>query len=338
MREKLVLSALLLAFLGLVVPAENNDFYDNTGTTALTGPLSLEIAGEVAAPGKLDLSTLPLRSVIVREAVPEGKGSRFVGAYRYDGYSLFDILKEYEVKKKNAADFKSVIDLYVVVENAKGDKAVVSWGEIYYPVAHHRVLVAVKVSPIIPTLTQEHWPLPKETRLVCADDLLTVRGVTNPSKLTVVSAAWEGPKGPKPAKLYCPEIRLDGGKAGAGVIGELPKSAERRIYPTVFYGRGKGFHGTEDFDGVLLKDVLKTHFPVEPAALAKGWFLVAAPDGYRIVMTAAELFNRNDCREFLVIDRGKDADGGRFTLFPACDYFSDRAVKAVKEIRYQTVE
>lgn len=337
MKARLVWASLLLTLAGFSVKAENNDFYDNTATTALSGPLTLEVGGEVAAPGKIDLASLPLRSVIVREAVPEGKGSRFVGAYRYDGHSLFDILKEYEVKKKSAG-LSSVIDLYVVVENAKGDKAVLSWGEIYYPVAHHRVLIATKAAPIIPTKTGEQWPLPKETRLVCADDLLTVRGVTNPSKLTVVSAAFDAPDGPKPAKLHCPEIRLAGGAGKDDRIADLPRDAERRVYPTVFYGRGKGFHGTEDFDGVLLKDVLKTRFPTDPKALARGWFLVAAPDGYRIVVTAAELFNRNDCREFLIIDRGKDADGGRFSLFPACDYFSDRAVKAVKEIRYQALE
>ncbi|MBP7867502.1 MAG: hypothetical protein KA419_16335 [Acidobacteria bacterium] len=337
MKAKLVLTTLLLVLVGFIAKAENNDFYDNTPTTALTGPLTLEVGGEVAAPGKIDLASLPLRSVIVREAAPEGKGSRFVGAYRYDGHSLFDILKEYEVKKKSAG-LSSVIDLYVVVENAKGEKAVLSWGEIYYPVAHHRVLIATKAAPIIPTKTGEQWPLPKETRLVCADDLLTVRGVTNPSKITVVSAAFDAPDGPRPAKLTSPEIRLAGGTGKDAVIAGLPAGAERRVYPTVFYGRGKGFHGTEDFDGVLLKDVLKPHFPSDPKALTRGWFLVAAPDGYRIVVTAAELFNRNDCREFLIIDRGKDADGGRFSLFPACDYFSDRAVKAVREIRYQAVE
>ncbi|NMC98642.1 MAG: hypothetical protein GYA62_02820 [Bacteroidales bacterium] len=60
---------------------KTNDFYDNTETVSL--PFSaVEIAGEVGNPQKIDLTSLPLRSVIVKEAVLNGAKDTFVGAYR----------------------------------------------------------------------------------------------------------------------------------------------------------------------------------------------------------------------------------------------------------------
>jgi hypothetical protein len=63
---------------------------------------------------------------------------------------------------------------------------------------------------------------------------------------------------------------------------------------------------------------------------------VAAVDGYQCVFTFSEVTNRNDQSEVLVIEEGKD-QGGLFRLFPSADFFSDRAVKAAKELRYPTV-
>ena len=68
-----------------------NDFYDNTETFVL--PVKkLEIAGEIENPGPVDFSRLARHSVIVKEAGLDEAGKvKFTGAYRYDGYSLFDI-------------------------------------------------------------------------------------------------------------------------------------------------------------------------------------------------------------------------------------------------------
>ena len=124
-----------------------NNFYDNTETYPL--PLKeLIIEGEIENPGKVDFSELPVHSVIVKETLLDSSGGdRFVGAYRYDGYSLFDILNKRILKKANSAEFKPIIDLYIEVENANGEKAVFSWGEIYYPNNLHKILIATGVCP-----------------------------------------------------------------------------------------------------------------------------------------------------------------------------------------------
>lgn len=314
--------------------AENNDFYDNAPTYELKGP-TLRVDGEVANPGTVDLSTMPLRSLIVKEAVSTQKGARFVGSYRYDGVSLFDILKERYPRKSNQKEFSSVIDLLLVIENAKGERVVASWGEVFYPPTRHQIILATKVSPIIPSKTKEQWPLPKRTKLVFGNDLLSERNLTDPTRITILSSPhrFKLAKG----KRFNPDFSLyQDGKLSGRVI-RLP-SAETRTYPSVFFGRGKGFHGLERFQGVLLKDALGRLYPANPDRLKHTFFTVAGADGYRVVLSFSELFNRNDDAEFLLYDKGKNKDGGRFNLFPAADFFSDRAVKAISEIHLDRVK
>ena len=335
-KKSLLALCLFVSVLGCFAQ-ENNDFYDNTPVKILAGTLKIEVVGEVANPGFVSLKSLPRHSLINREARLEKGAITFIGSYRYDGYSLFDILKEKIVAKKNQAEFRSVIDLMVAVENQQGEKVILSWGEIYYPSALHRILIADRVAPIIPSETKENWPLPDEMKLVCGNDLVSERNISSPVRITVFSAplSFPGKKGQKP--LYAANfqvLRPEGQLAGVDPTGW---QAVAREYPAVFYGRGKGFHGIQHFNGRPLKDVLKSFFVMDSEILRHGYLVAASVDGYRIAMSCSELFNRNDQAEFLLVDRGDDQDGGRFTIFPAPDFFSDRALKAVQVIQFLTL-
>jgi hypothetical protein len=330
--KKLFLNAFIGLTLALACPAqENNDFYDNTPAKALAGASRIEVVGEVANPGFVELGSLPRHSLIVREARLEKGAIAFVGSYRYDGCSLFDILKAKVVAKKNRAEFRSVIDLLVAVENAKGERVVLSWGEIYYPSDLHRILIADRVAPIIPSETKENWPLPAAAKLVCGNDLASERNIEAPTRITVFSAplSLPGKKGQKP--LYAPNFQVfrPGAEAAAftGAGG-----AEQRVYPSVFYGRGKGFHGVQYFSGALLKEALKEAVVLDGETLRRGYLVASSVDGYRIALSCSEVFNRNDQAEFLLLDRGEGREGGRYALFPAPDFFSDRAIKAVSAV------
>jgi hypothetical protein len=59
---------------------------------------------------------------------------------------------------------------------------------------------------------------------------------------------------------------------------------------------------------------------------------ISAKDGYRVAYSFSEIFNRNDQSEVLLINRDEDQQGGKFSIFPAADFFSDRAVKAINGI------
>lgn len=329
---------LFLFLISSLFAQNNNDFYDDTATSILQGPQEIEIVGEISNAGKVTISKLPLRSVIVRETSWENDKLQFIGAYRYDGHSLFDILKEKFVNKINAKEFESVIDLMVVVENAAGERVVLSWGEIFYPQILHRIIIATAVSPIIPSKTKEQWPIPQETKLIVSGDLLTLRNISQPSKIRIISSPLSFKCNRNLQPLYSDRITVwDGEKKEIAKLDEIPSGYEKRTFPSVFFGRGKGYHGREDFCGVLLQDVLRKSIPFSPENLKLGYLTIAGIDGYRVVITFGELFNRNDYADFLLLDKGKDSDGGRFSIFPAPDFFSDRAIKAIREIHYRVM-
>jgi hypothetical protein len=319
---------------GPAVDAEgvNNDFYDNEPFVDL--PLgAIEVRGEIADPGPVDIAALPLRQVLVREARTTAEGhAEFVGAYVYQGYSLFDILRERTLKKKNEAEFGPIIDLMVAVENAAGETSVYSWGEIFYPRVLHRILVAARAAPIVPTKTGDRWPMPAEARIVAADDLVADRTIDGPVRITVLSAPVSYPTEKDLSPLRSDSFRVLAGDEVKATVRALPAGLGLRTMPSVFYGRGRGFHGIEVFEGVLLREALQAVLPSGPEALRRGYLVAAGADGYRAVITASELVNRNDNGEFLLRDRG-DGDGGRFAIYPGPDFFSDRAVKALTEIR-----
>jgi len=309
-----------------------NNFYDNTETNAL--PLQdLTIDGEIGNPGKVDFSVLPLHSVIVKETLLDSAGGdRFVGAYRYDGYSLFDILNNTILKKANSQEFNPIIDLYIEIENSKGEKVVFSWGELYYPINLHKIMIATSVSRIIPSKTKDLWPLPAESKIVAGADLVTERNISSPVKITVKSfpISLKVNRGLSP--LYSSQVDLYSSAKKIGSIDKVDSKLNVETFNTIFYGRGKGIHSTSPFIGTMLKDVIIGFYPRSRVNLRSGIMCFAGKDGYRCAVSYSELFNRNDQQEVLLVDTEKGEDGGFFRTFPASDFFSDRAIKALSEI------
>jgi hypothetical protein len=308
-----------------------NNFYDNAETYAL--PVKdLIIEGEIANPGKVNFSQLPVHSVIVKETLLDSAGGdRFVGAYRYDGYSLFDILDKRILKKANSVEFNPIIDLYIEIENKTGEKVVFSWGEIYYPINLHKILISNSVSRIVPSKTKDLWPLQVESKIVAASDLVTERNISSPVKITVKSFPKSFPVEKGLSPMYSAEFKLFNENKQLAVI--VPGNEIGKItFNTIFYGRGRGIHSTTPFTGMLLKDVIGKYYPVGHQNLQTGMLCFAGRDGYRCAVSFSELFNRNDQQEFLLIRSKPDEDGGLFRIFAACDFFSDRAIKSVSEI------
>ncbi|MRR09971.1 hypothetical protein EG831_07865 [bacterium] len=339
MRRILLTAMVLLAPLMIARAAWDgtNDFYDDAPTADLGRP-RLIVNGEVADPGPIDLSRMPLRSAIVKETRLTGDTAAFVGAYRYDGYSLYDILDRCVVRKKNEQEFPRAIDVFVVVSNAAGDQVVLSWGEIYYPNDRHRILVATRVARIVPSKTKDLWPLPRRSRLVVGPDLVSDRNIDEPTTITVRSYPRSFPPAGETSNLHSPVIHV----YHAGSVEDSITAGQRfgtmAEYPTVFYGRGKGIHGISRFRGAPLKSLLAASWSSSVASLRRGLVTVAALDGYRSVFTYAEIFNRNDQNEVLLVPRAAGQEGGAYSLFAPADFFSDRAVKAVTEIRYDLLD
>jgi len=313
----------------------NNNFYDNEATFVL--PMQeLIIAGEIENPGKVDFSKLTKRQVIVKEALLKNDtGNRFTGSYRYDGYSLFDILKDRILKKKNAADFRPIIDLFVEIENTSGEKVLLSWGEIYYPNFLHNVIIATEVMRIVPSKTRDLWPLPTESKLVVGQDLISERNISNPVKITVRSydRSYKVIRDLNP--LVSSEVNVYSGEKKIDNFTTIKASLQSETLYTIFYGKGRGIHSTRPFSGVYLKDYLADKFKFNQANLRTGYVVFAGIDGYRSVYTFSEIMNRSDQAEILLVPCPEETEGGKFRIFPSCDFFSDRAVKALSEIRFE---
>jgi hypothetical protein len=315
-----------------------NNFYDNVETYPL--PVKeLFIDGEIANPGKVDFTALPVHSVIVKETLLDSAGGdRFVGAYRYDGYSLFDILDKRILKKANSGEFKPIIDLYVEIENEKGEKVVFSWGEIYYPNNLHKILIASGVSRIVPSKTKELWPLPIESKIVAATDLVTERNIISPVRITIKSYPHSFTVQQGMSPMYSSRIDVFSSSRQVGQIETLSANLNNETFNTIFYGRGKGIHSTTPFNGVLLKDLILKDYPLNKDNLKSGIICIAGKDGYRCVISYSELFNRNDQQEFMLVKTKSQEDGGLFRIFAASDFFSDRAIKSVSEIHFNIIK
>jgi hypothetical protein len=134
--------------------------------------------------------------------------------------------------------------------------------------------------------------------------------------------------------LFSPEIKIFDRSQETGVMTTYSEDLPEQRIPTVFYGRGRGIHGIITFSGVPFDVLFTKDFPATAGNIQKGLFAVVAKDGYRCVFTFSEIFNRNDQQKFLLVNRGDNQDGGKFSLFPSSDFFSDRAVKAISEIHF----
>lgn len=309
----------------------NNNFYDNADTYALPGG-EIIIGGEIENPGTASLDGLSKHTIIVKEALPGEDGkNNFTGAYRYDGYSLFDILNNRILKKKNKDEFSPVIDLYVEIENDKGEKVVMSWGEIFYPNNLHNCIIATEVTRIVPSKTGDLWPLPSERKLVIGNDLLGERNISNPTKITVKTPSRSIPVNRDLKPLYSNKISITSGTTTSGVIDSISEKS-LVTYNTIFYGRGRGIHSTTPFKGAKLNELLAAYVRPDHANLRNSLLLIVGADGYRAVYSLSEVMNRNDQSELLLVPCEGNEHGGKFRVFPACDFFSDRAVKAVSEI------
>ncbi|MDZ7636280.1 MAG: hypothetical protein U5L72_18320 [Bacteroidales bacterium] len=187
MRKQTLLLTTLVIMLVLPVKGQTNDFYDDAPTNRLLGSTKILVTGEVQQDLTINITRLPKRSITVKETTLTDGKTGFTGAYRYDGYSLYDILDKVVLKKKNEAEFPPIIDLYVEVSNDRGESVTFSWGEIYYPVNRHRLLIATSVARIVPSKAKDLWPLPLETKIVAGNDLVTARNISNPVRITVKS-------------------------------------------------------------------------------------------------------------------------------------------------------
>jgi hypothetical protein len=319
---------ILAFFSALALGQERNSLFESAESKSYAVK-SITVQGEVQNPGPVNLDSLPLRSSAIKELGMENGKQIFKGAFFVTGYSLYDILDGKKIKKDPENKFAPPVDMYLIVENEKGEKAVFSWGEIYYRNSFD-ILIAKNIWAINPARAKTKWALPEEPRLMCGSDLLNVRFLSNPTKITVRSFHGNFPS-EKPKDIYSAEFKIVTG-AGAVSIGEIGSSVEKRTLSNVSYGHGMGFKNVLNLTGFRLKDLIESR--LNPGDVRDTIAVASAKDGYRVVLSASEILNRNDNQDIILVDRKGSAEDGRYLLFEPGDFFADRDVRALEKIEF----
>lgn len=304
-----------------------------------TDPVKLEVSrinlkGEVSDTGEIDLSKLYKREVFIKENFINNENKpQFVGAFRYIGYSLFDILNAHILQKQNAKDFPPIVDAYIVVANDKGEKVSFSWSEVFLTNNPHQVIIATEVAQVKPHKKEVNYPTGNTWKLVSAGDLFANRMLENPTTISVISFnKKEYPINRNIKPLYSENLIVI--KADSSFSIPLIKNSGKFIeYNTTFYGMGMGYHPNPVFKGMPLKTVLsELQIPFGREWFRNGLVCFASIDGYRAIYSYSELFNRADQVIPILAIPDDVFDGGYYRIFLPADFYADRSVKALSEI------
>jgi DMSO/TMAO reductase YedYZ molybdopterin-dependent catalytic subunit len=307
----------------------------------------LTLSGSVKKPLTLtieDLREFPQVAARLNDVHRDGS---FHGVFLVTGVPLRLLLDQAGVVKTGGM-FNRELDLAIVVRNREGTTAVLSWGEIFYRNAAE-VLVAYAAEPLRPHKPCERCHTPEESqpwrepleravpmpKLVTTRDFTTDRCLEGVISIEVIALGAEHGlhvekgKGPKP--LFAPSFELRQGDAQP-VVALTLEGYPRRDVEAIQAGEGTGFHGIKKFEGVPLKEVLaRLGVSPDPA----GALLLSAPDGYRVLLSSAEVLTARDAEQILLADRKNgqpEPDGGAFHLVIPTDLSADRWLKSVSRI------
>jgi hypothetical protein len=313
---------------------DGNSLFHQTELVSLV-PGELEVAGEVKKPGIINLENHYKREVFIKESLFDREnGIDFIGAYRYKGYSLFDLLHPFNHEKKNAEIFRPAIDLYIVIENDKGESVVFSWSEIFHTINPHQVIIATEAAPIVPYRQEVNYRMSEKWKVVAANDLFAYRTLENPVKITVYSFdKKEYPIDRDYHPMFSPEVSVVLNDTRVNeVLPIYDKELFTRYYSS-FYGMGMGYHEATYFQGPRLTDLLDTIVDVfDPQWNRSGLVCFASVDGYRAIYSFSELFNRTDQIQPIMAVPDNPNDGGFYRIFHPAEFYADRSVKSIKEI------
>lgn len=334
--KKIFLFIILLA-LPLIAQDKNENtpsFFDDSEVKEFALK-SIIVDGEVENPGAVDLTSLPLHGFPMKNLTYGTDKNKFIGAYFVSGYSLFNIINTKKIKKANEEEFKPAVDLYVVVENDKGEKTVFSWGEIFYSKNNFDAIITKTVGAINPGKMKIKWPLPEVSQVVCSNDAFNFRNITNPVKITVKSFAGNYSKD-RVKETYSPEIKIVKGENNF-VIKDAA-GTETRKFRGISYGHGRGWKGMDDVEGFVFASALQKNIKLDMDEIRNTILCVSAKDGYRATYSLSEIINRNDMNDFLLIEKNGATDDGRFNLFATPDFFVDRNVRSVEKIEFLKIK
>lgn len=310
------------------------------------GSGALAVAGSVRQPFSLTRSELRRFEAVEARLNDVRKSGDFRGVFELRGVPLRTLLEQARVVKESAA-FGRELDLAIVARNRDGRRVVLSWGEVFYRNPAETV-VAYEGAPRMPhkacsdchePSTYRPWldQLEREVgfpKLVVTGDFYADRSLEDLVAIEVTDLGADVgihvAKADRPQELFSGEIRIE----GPGIEPATVRSLERytRIEADAIQaGDGTGFHGVRRYSGVALSEVLEAAGVSADPSIG---LVLSAPDGYRVFLAGAEVFDPARGGRLLLVDRmnGQPIERGRFQLVPLDDHAADRWLKAVARI------
>jgi precorrin-4 methylase len=286
-----------------------------------------------------DLSQFNSVSVKITEVLSD---RTYNGNFHYRGVPLRTLL-ELAAIKKQGTEYSKPIDLAIVVKNAKGERAVLTWGEVFYRNPSDTV-IALSADPVKAMKScqnchakgsYEKWesPLGRAVglpKLVLANDFYSDRCIENITGIEVVDVLQH--KTSVKVKLLRAEAFSISGEPGVKKVIESLKPYRHTVIQVKHAGEGRGYHGIEEYEGVPLIDILAEN-RIKPSL--DSLLVFSAPDGYRSVLSYGELSMTRFGQEIIIADKkeGRSIEKeGKFNLIIRHDLSSDRWVKALEKI------
>jgi hypothetical protein len=333
LRKSVVFICFLLISISSTVKAEDDPVLRITGAVKHT----LELT-------RKDLARFESVAVRLNEVT---RDALFHGAFTYTGVPLRTLL-EIAVIEKGKTEFAKLIDLAIVIENKRGHKVALSWGEVFYRNPAD-ILVAYSALPIMPHKSCQSCHPPeiyeqrlsemtrqvKIPKLVVAYDFYNDRSIEEINNITIIDLK-PGTEVQKAKEVYSSQVTVSGYGIQPFSIEDL-SSFPHEQSTVKLIGDGKGYHGLRCVEGVLLSKILnKAGMKHDLDSVV----VVSAPDGYRTLLSYGELFLNPQRNRILLADRiGQEPikRNGQFILITTEDLSADRWVKAVHKIEIKKV-
>lgn len=159
------------------ISGATKDYDSNGNKTSTTGQpkpsrnLRLTGRGRVRKP-EINLKHYFKREVVYKQAVLNDSGQvAFTGAYRYRGYSLFDLLNPFVLGEKTLNLFRQPMFTSLLKTNS-GDRVVFSWAEIFLGHNMHQVLIATEQADVEPYKVKVEYPKDSVWKVVATKQLV----------------------------------------------------------------------------------------------------------------------------------------------------------------------
>jgi len=337
-------------------------------------PHTVTVQGCVAKAGPLRSATtrsLPKYRRLLKVAKPDGA---YRCALEIEGWSLKDLLAAANPTKKVDDGFDRPLDTFIVATGREGRKALYSWSEVFMagdggPILaetarfllphHHAPLSKAKVDPLalqgpagrdavkLESCSSCHGQgkllalsMPRGLCLATPRDGFGGRFIEDVASLEIrqvgIPVVADKPAGKK-ALVETPDlIGPDGTRFPLDK--DRFQAASRASWRDAAFGEGMGYHDLRQWTGVDLGSLLKPLLPPQ-ADPRMTYVLVTAADGYRSLYSGTEVFEDGGAMLADQINGAPLGPGsGRYHVVPKADFYIDRDVRIVKEIRLVVTE